>query len=171
MSVQKLSEKEFLCGPNATNDILIDEAFERNLSDIIAEALSLREDKFVISDMPFGILNDQYVIVPIEYGNFVFPNNSKNITDVYQWLKDIQASIIKPKIPDCIIGCYIKNDIAVLKEHQGKGIGKELVVAKYKATGSLPNWKAWRPSYTPAGLATHKKAYQVAIERGYIQAN
>jgi len=61
-----------------------------------------------------------------------------------------------------IVGAYRGCLLSVAPGHQGRGLGAELVFDLAYATGALPTWFLDTPSYSPAGLAAHRRAWFLA---------
>lgn len=70
------------------------------------------------------------------------------------------AAVLQGKI----IGLYVGSDLVVSPAHRGRGIGHDLVIERYDRFGELPAWGHDKPSYSPAGAATHLHDFKKACE-------
>lgn len=60
-----------------------------------------------------------------------------------------------------IAGGYLGCDVVVESEHQGQGLGAELVLERYLRDGDLPTWWLDDAAYSPAGEAAHRAAWRL----------
>lgn len=58
-----------------------------------------------------------------------------------------------------VVGAYIGCKLAVAEERQREGIGTTLVMLRYFEDEGLPLWGHDKPAFSPAGEATHLRAY------------
>jgi GNAT superfamily N-acetyltransferase len=69
-----------------------------------------------------------------------------------------------------VVGAYIGGALAIAPEHQGHGLGAELVFEFAYAFGVLPAWFMDVPAYSPAGVAAHRRAWHLAHEAKFMKA-
>lgn len=62
------------------------------------------------------------------------------------------------------VGGYLSCDLAIAREHQGLGLGAELVLWRYLLKGDLPTWHLDIPAYSPAGEAAHRSAWRIIVQ-------
>lgn len=67
-----------------------------------------------------------------------------------------------------LAGGYLGCDVSIAPEHQGKGLGAELVLERYLRFGDLPTWHLDKAAYTPAGLAAHQSAWRLSQDIGLV---
>lgn len=64
------------------------------------------------------------------------------------------------KAPDGkIVGGYFSCDLSVSEEHQGRGLGAELVIEFFLRNDSIPIWDLDTAAYSPAGYGAHSAAW------------
>src|SRR3546814_2286557 len=66
-------------------------------------------------------------------------------------------------------GEYLGCDLAVADEHQGRGLGAELVLEYAMRTGDLPTWELDVAAYSHAGEAAHRAAWRMACNRDLFE--
>jgi len=69
-----------------------------------------------------------------------------------------------------IIGAYLGCALAIVPEHQGLGLGAELVFEFAFAFGELPTWFLDTPAYSPAGFAAHRRAWHLGRSSEFVAA-
>lgn len=69
-----------------------------------------------------------------------------------------------------IVGAYVGPALAIKEDRQGFGLGAELVYEFAHSFGVLPTWFLDTPSYSPAGLAAHSRAWSFGRSRRFISA-
>lgn len=66
-----------------------------------------------------------------------------------------------------LVGYYNPPGAVCIKdEHQGQGLGAELILATYLWLGNPPTEALDEQAFTEAGLAAHRSAYWLGVERG-----
>lgn len=59
-----------------------------------------------------------------------------------------------------IAGVYLGLHVALHPGYRGRGLGTDLIVARYLVDGQLPGWSLEPPLYTRAGLRAHRAAWR-----------
>lgn len=66
-----------------------------------------------------------------------------------------------------IVGYYnTPGAVCIKDEHQGQGLGAELILATYEWCGGPPTEGLDEQSFTKSGYAAHQAAYRLGVERG-----
>ncbi len=60
-----------------------------------------------------------------------------------------------------LVGGYLSCDLSIEDEHQGIGLGREIVACAFLKNHELPTWHLDAPAYSPAGEATHRAAWRL----------
>lgn len=69
-----------------------------------------------------------------------------------------------------IAGGYLGCDVVVDPEHQGQGLGAELILERYLRDGDLPTWWLDAAAYSPAGEAAHRAAWHLLQDAAVREA-
>lgn len=59
-----------------------------------------------------------------------------------------------------IVGGFLETDLVLADEHQGQGIGREIVVEHFLSNGALPTWYLDSAQYSRAGYGACCSAHQ-----------
>ena len=141
-SIDFLTVDEFVRGPdNEEVELDIDRIFGKKFSRIRFEALQDTKNAFdFIVDEPATLsdLADGYTFQPVEAGLALLNRDGE------------------------IIGGYIFCDVSIDENHQGIGLGAELILEYYLRNEEFPVWNLDAPAFTPAGLAAHESAWRMA---------
>lgn len=89
------------------------------------------------------------------------PRIPSRLVEGYSFI-EVPAGILLLDSKDEPVGGYLSCDLAVDEEHQGQGLGKELIIHLVHRTGSLPTWFLDEPAYSPEGYAAHVSAWEYA---------
>lgn len=142
-----IEEDEFLAGPeryaewDGTNALLdIDWIFGKGIGTILEDIRKFD---------PHGLAPDQEAI---ETEALAAPG--------YRFRK-VDAGVLLLAPDGEIAGGYLGCDVALSPEHQGKGLGAELVLERYLREGDLPTWYLDHAAYSPAGEAAHRAAWRL----------
>ena len=139
----KISEEEFVAGPGRDDDDLdIDDIFGKPFRQVRQDMLAYDRAAFEPSDPAF--------ITPSEImSGYMFDEVSCGLA-----LRDPEGNIV---------GGYFSCDLTLDEEHQGQGLGAEIVLEFYLRNGDLPTWNLDVPAYSQAGLAAHRSAWNSMI--------
>ena len=88
------------------------------------------------------------------------PLTPSDIIDGYSF-QEVSAGLLLLDPEGNVVGGYLGSDLAVSGEHQGKGLGAELVLETYLRSESIPVWHLDTASYSPAGEAAHISAWSL----------
>jgi hypothetical protein len=81
---------------------------------------------------------------------------------------DVDAGLLLLAPDGSPCGGYIGCDLVIAPEHQGKGLGAELVLEYAMRNGDLPTWWLDAAAYSVAGEAAHRAAYALAQDRDFF---
>jgi GNAT superfamily N-acetyltransferase len=99
-------------------------------------------------------------IQTLENGYFLSPSN------------DSMLLMIKSGVNIEIVGYYnTPGAVCIKDEHQGKGLGAELILATYHWCGGPPTEGLDEQCFTQAGYAAHQAAYRLGVERGIFASH
>lgn len=128
--------------------------FEQDLEGFLAAGLELDVDP--IFGKPLEVLLSDYDIEP-EDG--AWPSHSvKGVT-----IAAVRSGIVAMSGPD-IVGGYLGCDLAIHPDWRGRGLGAEVVLARCLWSGINPATQLDVAAYSPAGYATHARAWQLGQE-------
>jgi GNAT superfamily N-acetyltransferase len=83
---------------------------------------------------------------------------------------EVEAGVILLSPSGEAVGGYIGPDVSVAEEHQGKGLGAELVLELAMRRGGLPTWDLDTASYSRAGVGAHRAAHALARNPAFFAA-
>lgn len=134
-----MSQREFLSGPGSDeNRIDIDPVFAKRFDRVQNEALS----------------DDVNAFNEIEYS----ARTQSCVAEGYSFF-DVESGVALQAPDGSIVGGYFSCDISLHEEHQGLGLGTELVIEYFLRQGQFPNWELDNAAYSPAGHAAHCAAF------------
>lgn len=136
-----MDEEEFLTG-DAERETDIDDIFGKDWEEMLADA---RRDE-PESLTPVG------------------PSWPADADDRYR-LQEIEGGILLLSPEGDPVGGYVGVDVSIAFEHQGQGLGKEIVLARFVRFGDLPTWHLDDASYSRAGEAAHRAAWRLGRSR------
>jgi len=147
-ALENMSEEEFLVGPNGNEDDLdIDDIFAKTLTSVMA-------------DWVYDTYGEPHSRILLCRQVVEFPIDRTDYDGFFIATVPDPASGVAAVADGRVVGLYVGADLVVSDDHQGKGIGKTLVMERFLRSGWLPTWDLDTPAYTSAGEATHRAAYQ-----------
>lgn len=133
-----MSEDEFLTGADS-DELDVDDIFAKPFERILSE--------FQEFD-PEGITLDPQ--------NLTFPSL---IQPEYRY-QEVGAGLMLLAPDGAPVGGYLSCDLAIQSDHQGQGLGAELIIEFALRSGSVPTWHLDTPAYSRMGEAAHRSAWQ-----------
>jgi GNAT superfamily N-acetyltransferase len=86
--------------------------------------------------------------------------------------KDSMLLMIKSGQNVEIVGYYnTPGAVCIKDEHQGQGLGAELILATYEWCGGPPTEGLDEQSFTEEGYAAHQAAYRLGVARGMFESH
>ena len=138
-----LTLDEFLAGPGREcADLDIDDIFGKEFEQVMAEIK----------------LFDKNGLNPLD------PDEGLILSDVvagYAY-QEVESGLALFAPDGHVVGGYFSCDLSIEYEHQGQGLGTELIVEYYVRNGCLPTWDLEVPAYSNAGSAAHRSAWEWA---------
>jgi len=83
---------------------------------------------------------------------------------------DVEAGLLVLDPDGKACGGYIGCDLSLDDEHQGLGLGAELVLEFAMRNGWLPTWNLDEAAYSEAGAGAHRRAHAMACDRTFFAA-
>lgn len=80
---------------------------------------------------------------------------------------EVEAGVLLLTSDGTPVGGYIGCDVAIDPEHQGKGLGAELILEYAMRRGDLPTWHLDEAAYSRAGERAHRAAHSLARDKGF----
>lgn len=155
-----LSEDAFLAGPDRVaawdgeEDLLdVDDVFGKRFD------LVLREQRE--AHAKYGGES-----VEIEDGALVTPALAE---EGYSFV-EVEAGLLLLHEDGTVCGGYIGCDVSIDEEHQGLGLGAELILEYAMRHGEIPVWHLDTPAYSRSGAAAHRAAHALAQDRPLFEA-
>ena len=137
-----LSEEDFLCGADSP-DPWCNQSFEDYIEDIDT------------------VFDPQTLVRVAEH--YWFAESSDSVLLLY-------AEETEDNIKPCgfdVVGYYnTPGAVCIQDEHQGQGLGAELILHTYLLVGTPPTEGLDEQMFSEAGLAAHRRAYELGRERG-----
>lgn len=137
-----LSEEDFLCGADSP-DPWCNQSFEDYIEDIDT------------------VFDPQTLVRVAEH--YWFAESSDSVLLLYA--EEIEDSI-KPCGFDAVGYYNTPGAVCIQDEHQGQGLGAELILHAYLWCGTPPTEGLDEQMFSEAGLAAHRRAYALGRERG-----
>ena len=145
-----LSQEGFLLGPNRDEEaeIIIDDIFGKSFERIYAEQKAYDPSSLEVVDDALW--------------------TTSQIDADFQFV-DVEAGLllIGPGRKAC--GGYIGCDVSLASEHQGQGLGAELILEYAMRNGGLPTWDLQSAAYSEDGYRAHLNAYSMALDRAFFE--
>jgi GNAT superfamily N-acetyltransferase len=134
-----LTCEQFLCGPDGDDrELDVDHIFSKRFSKVIREALAY----------------DPNSLDPQE-GSIPTPSD---IAEGYTF-EEVKIGLVLRSPSGDIVGGYLSCDLSLDEEHQGQGLGAEIIIEYFLRNDGIPTWDLDTPAYSPAGQGAHISAW------------
>jgi hypothetical protein len=152
-----------------TKNYPVPKPFDLPIDSFLAGKTGRELDVDPIFGQPLGEILRSYDLNTMRYGTGVSAVSDR----VYKFQNVDSGSeqgifVVSPS--KVIVGAYIGGALAIAIEHQGHGLGSELVFEFAYAFGFLPAWFLDIPAYSPAGVAAHRRAWHLARDDKFMKA-
>jgi GNAT superfamily N-acetyltransferase len=145
-ALEGLDEEAFLVGPDAPDGFAvdIDPVFAKPWTQVLRE---------IEETDPHALVVDE--------------DEASTPSDVVSgyWYQPVMTGLLLMSPAGKPVGGYLSCDVSVEPEHQGQGLGAELIVEFYLRQGMIPTWFLDTPAYSPAGMAAHRAAWRMLAEQ------
>jgi GNAT superfamily N-acetyltransferase len=164
------------CGDNIrdlpvipSGDYNAPEPFDLPIDDFLAGREGRELDIDPIFGQPLGEILRNYDLDALQCGPDI-PAVSDRIYKLRKVDTGTDHGIVLVSPPNEVVGAYIGGALAIAPQHQGRGLGAELVFEFACAFGTLPTWFMDIPAYSPAGVAAHRRAWHLARNAEFMKA-
>lgn len=136
---ESLTCEKFLSGPDGEDrELDIDRIFGKSFHRVLREILSY----------------DPSSLDPDE-GSVSTPSA---VADGYTF-EAVKSGVVLRSPSGELVGGYLSCDLALDDEHQGLGLGAEIIIEYFLRNDNIPTWDLDTPAYSPAGEAAHVSAW------------
>lgn len=147
-ALNTLSESEFLGGPGRGEDeIDVDPVFATPLDRLLRD-----------------LADDSGIHPNREVASILFEDPSGTALADIEDSEGFSIGLAIFSSSGRVLGLYAGCTLAVGPDHQGRGHGLSLVLARYLRDAELPLWHHDTPGFSPAGASVHRKAWLLLLD-------